>query len=169
MALQSDLAASTGGEPTVRVAGRHDLPHLQALYRQLAESEYALDVPYRALLRPISERAAELLEHLSALGSDDTVWLVVDGAQHVIGSVSVREAIPSPLVVPVMEIRDLVVERNHRRRGIGRLLLEHAFAWGRERGMRGAMLEVADANAPALRLYEAQGMYPSGRVLVRDL
>jgi ribosomal protein S18 acetylase RimI-like enzyme len=73
------------------------------------------------------------------------------------------------LEVPVMEIRDLVVDTDNRGRGVGRALLEHAFAWGIKRRMRGATLEVAEANTPALRLYKAHGMYPTGRTLVRDL
>jgi GNAT superfamily N-acetyltransferase len=44
-----------------------------------------------------------------------------------------------------MEIRDLVVDTDNRGRGVGRALLEHAFAWGIKRRMRGATLEVAEA------------------------
>jgi ribosomal protein S18 acetylase RimI-like enzyme len=65
-----------------------------------------------------------------------------------------------------MEIRDLVVDRDHRRAGIGRALLRRAFAWGGEQGMHGAMLEVAEANTAAMRLYMAHGMYSTGRTLV---
>jgi GNAT superfamily N-acetyltransferase len=157
------------GDPEIRVARTRDLPELRALYRQLAEADYALATPHRPLLRPLGERIQELCSHLEELGSETSVWLGVPGAQRLIGSVCVREVIPSPLVVPVMEIRDLIVDRDHRRRGVGGALLERAFTWGRGRGMRGAMLEVAEPNTGALRFYAAHGMYPSGRTLVRDL
>ncbi|MBD0280608.1 MAG: GNAT family N-acetyltransferase [Thermoleophilaceae bacterium] len=54
-----------------------------------------------------------------------------------------------------MDVRNLVVDRRNRRRGLGRALLERAFAWCIERGMRGALLEVAEANTAASRLYDA--------------
>ncbi|MFT3775992.1 MAG: GNAT family N-acetyltransferase [Minicystis sp.] len=157
------------GELSIRVADRHDLPDLQALYRQIAETEYALETPHRPLLRPIAERIQDLCGHLDDLGSPACCWLVAEGPLHLIGSVCVRPIVPSPLAVPVMEIRDVVVDRNHRRRGIGGALLERAFAWGREHGMRGATLDVAEANTTALRLYQEHGMYPTGLTLARDL
>jgi ribosomal protein S18 acetylase RimI-like enzyme len=156
-------------EYAIRMARTDDLPLLQELYRQLAEAEYALDTPHRALLPPIAERVRQLWGHLEALGSESSIWFVVPGSQSLIGSVCVRELLPSPVVVPAMEIRDVVVDRHHRCRGIGGALLEHAFAWGRASGMGGAMLEVAEANTAALSLYAAHGMYPTGRTLVRDL
>ena len=153
----------------IRFAGTADLPELRRLYRQLAEAEYALETPHRALLRPLEDRVRELSAHLEALGSEEAFWFVAPAPDVLIGSVGVREVRPSPLVVPVMEVRDLVVDVDHRRAGIGSALLERSFAWGRERGLHGAMLEVAEANTPAMRLYMAHGMYSAGRTLVCDL
>jgi ribosomal protein S18 acetylase RimI-like enzyme len=128
-----------------------------------------LETPHSGLLRPLEDRVRELWARLDALGSEDAFWFVAPRPGELIGSVGVREVRPSPLVVPVMEIRDLVVDRNHRRAGIGRALLERAFSWGREQGLHGAMLEVAEANTAAMRLYLAHGMYSTGRTLVCDL
>ena len=153
----------------IRFAGTADVPQLRRLYRQLAEAEYALETPYRGLLRPLEDRVRELWARLDALGSEDAFWFVAPGPGELIGSVGVREVDPSPLVVPVMEIRDLVVDRNHRRAGVGRALLERALSWGREQGLHGAMLEVAEANTAAIRLYMAHGMYSTGRTLVCEL
>jgi GNAT superfamily N-acetyltransferase len=168
-----DVTASQGRpdipDYTIRSAGPEDLSGLQDLYRQLAEAEYALDTPHRALLPPLDERVRQLSAHLDALGSDTAVWFVAIADDALIGSVCVHEVQPSPLVVRVMEIGDLVVDKDHRRRGIGGALLVCAYGWGRERGIHGAMLEVAAANTAALRLYAAHGMYSAGRTLVRDL
>jgi len=56
----------------------------------------------------------------------------------------------------------LMVAASHRRRGIGRALLEQAASWGRGAGVRKLELHVFPWNAPALRLYEAFGFEREG-------
>lgn len=107
----------------IRFAGAADFPQLRRLYRQLAEAEYALETPHRGLLRPLEDRIRELSTHLEALGSKDAFWFVAPGPDALIGSVGVREVRPSPLVVPVMEIRDLVVDMAHGMYSTGRTLV----------------------------------------------
>lgn len=54
-----------------------------------------------------------------------------------------------------------------RRRGWGTAVLRALLAWGRNRAEHGAMLQVADANAPATALYRAQGFGLSHRYWYR--
>ena len=56
----------------------------------------------------------------------------------------------------------LMVAAAHRRRGVGRALLEQAVAWAREAGVRKLELHVFPWNAPALALYEAFGFRREG-------
>jgi len=56
----------------------------------------------------------------------------------------------------------LMVAEGHRRRGIGRALLEQAVAWAREAGVRKLELHVFPWNEPALALYEAFGFRREG-------
>jgi [ribosomal protein S18]-alanine N-acetyltransferase len=51
----------------------------------------------------------------------------------------------------------MLLTATHRRRGIGRALLEAAFAWARERGMTGLTLRVFPHNEAALALYRSAG------------
>ena len=56
----------------------------------------------------------------------------------------------------------LMIDAGHRRRGIGRALLEAAVAWARGAGVRKLELHVFPWNEPALRLYEAFGFEREG-------
>jgi streptothricin acetyltransferase len=59
-------------------------------------------------------------------------------------------------------IEDVVVAAAFRRQGVGRALIERAYAWARSRGLPGAMLETQDINVAACRLYESCGMKLGG-------
>jgi ribosomal protein S18 acetylase RimI-like enzyme len=49
----------------------------------------------------------------------------------------------------------VLVDAARRRGSLGRRMLEHALAHGRERGCRGVRLSVYESNAAAVRLYES--------------
>lgn len=52
---------------------------------------------------------------------------------------------------------NVAVAQSHRRRGLGRRLVEHVVRCARERDGTYLMLEVREGNGPARRLYEALG------------
>jgi RimJ/RimL family protein N-acetyltransferase len=56
----------------------------------------------------------------------------------------------------------LMVADSHRRRGIGRALLEQAEAWARASGVSKLELHVFPWNEPAIRLYEEYGFEREG-------
>ena len=56
----------------------------------------------------------------------------------------------------------LMVAATHRRRGIGRALLEQAEAWARDAGVRKLELHVFPWNEPAIKLYEDCGFEREG-------
>jgi RimJ/RimL family protein N-acetyltransferase len=56
----------------------------------------------------------------------------------------------------------LMVAADHRRRGIGRRLLEEAVAWAREAGVTKLELHVFPWNEAAIRLYESAGFEREG-------
>ena len=60
-------------------------------------------------------------------------------------------------VADEMHIHNLAVDPGQRQRGLGRLLMDLALAWGRRRGARRAFLEVRPSNAAALALYRSLG------------
>ena len=59
-------------------------------------------------------------------------------------------------------IKALWIDPAHRRRGVGRQLVDHAFAEARRRGCHSAWLDTS--NPAAARFYQALGFEPFGRL-----
>jgi RimJ/RimL family protein N-acetyltransferase len=81
-----------------------------------------------------------------------------DGA--IVGRLSVARD-PHPASRHVADL-GLMVAAAHRRRGIGRVLLERAVEWARGAGVRKLELHVFPHNAPAIALYESFGFVREG-------
>ena len=62
-----------------------------------------------------------------------------------------------------LEILNLAVRFDRRRRGTGTELLQKSFAWGKSFGAAGALLEVRAANLAALCFYQRHGFEVVGR------
>jgi L-phenylalanine/L-methionine N-acetyltransferase len=105
--------------------------------------------------------AAEERRYLKAVQrhADAAVFVAVDGDE-VVGRLSVaRDSHPSSRHVADL---GLFVAVGHRRRGIGRGLLEQAVEWARGANVRKLELHVFPWNEAALRLYENFGFEREG-------
>jgi ribosomal-protein-alanine N-acetyltransferase len=67
------------------------------------------------------------------------------------------------IVVDEMQILNLAVHRDHRRRGIGRQLMHQALDEASDAAIRCVTLEVREANLEAVALYESLGFARVGR------
>ena len=95
-------------------------------------------------------------DYQRAIEGDFAGW-VVEVETGVIGFLIAR------LVSDEMEILNLAVADQARRRGAGSLLVNEALAWGRRSGARGAFLEVRESNAVAVEFYRRRGFSEAGR------
>ena len=59
-------------------------------------------------------------------------------------------------------IEDFAVDQNHRRRGVGGMLMDAAVQWGRCSGKNGVFLETQDNNLIACRFYLQYGFQLGG-------
>ena len=62
-----------------------------------------------------------------------------------------------------LEILNLAVRPDARRRGIGYALIQFAFAWGKQLGAKNAYLEVRASNLVALEFYKRHQFQETGR------
>ena len=138
--------------------------------------------------RAVPGDAGALVELAGAVGAEPEGWLISDSVWRSIAeerrylralrryahaAVFVAEA-PSGIVGRLSVARDphpasyhvadlgLMVDAGHRRRGIGRVLLEAAVDWAREAGVRKLELHVFPHNEPAIALYESFGFVREG-------
>ena len=91
--------------------------------------------------------------------ADAAVFVAVDGGE-VVARLSVARD-PHPASAHVADL-GLMVAASHRRRGIGRSLLEAAVDWARTAGVRKLELHVFPWNEPAIALYESFGFVREG-------
>jgi GNAT superfamily N-acetyltransferase len=127
--------------PTVRIARVSDAGDIARLTRQLG---YDLEAP----------AAAERLSRLLARADHEFFVADVDG--HVAGwlHATILEYVESG---PFVVIGGLVVDEQHRRKGVGRLLMAQAEAWARQQGCAIVRLWSSAARAAAHRFYEELG------------
>lgn len=102
-----------------------------------------------------------------AIAKGDTILVALD-AQQIIGYVLIcAQMLPAPCSQPGDQtIKALYVDPDHQRRGLGRSLMDAAFALPRCRDAQAIYLDVWEENAPALALYTALGFTPCGKVPV---
>ena len=91
--------------------------------------------------------------------ADAAVLVALDG-DRIIGRLSLARD-PHPASAHVADL-GMMVAASHRRRGIGRNLLDAAVAWARAAGVRKLELHVFPWNEPAIRLYEDFGFEREG-------
>ena len=92
--------------------------------------------------------------------SRDAAVFVAEAPEGIVGRLSVGRD-PHPASAHVADL-GLMVAKGHRRRGIGRALLERAVEWARGAGVSKLELHVFPHNDPAIRLYEAFGFRREG-------
>lgn len=90
---------------------------------------------------------------------DAAVYVVLDG-DTIVGRLSLARD-PHPASHHVADL-GLMVAAGHRRRGIGRALLEQAVTWAQRADVRKLELHVFPWNEPAVALYESFGFVREG-------
>jgi RimJ/RimL family protein N-acetyltransferase len=90
---------------------------------------------------------------------DAAVYLAEDGGA-VVGRLSLARDV-HPASAHVADL-GLMVAATHRRRGVGRGLLDQAVAWAESAGVRKLELHVFPWNEPAIALYDAYGFQREG-------
>ena len=141
----------------IRKAEPRDAEALVALGRTVGSE------PGRWLITTTDWRSAgDERRYLKALRryEDAAVYVAETDEGEIVGRLSVARD-PHPASAHVADLGLMVAER-HRRRGIGRALLQQAVAWARAHGVEKLELHVFPHNEAAIALYESFGFEREG-------
>jgi putative acetyltransferase len=145
------------GEIRIRPAEPGDAPALVTLGREIGREPGGWLITTDDWRSPAEER-----RYLKALRRYDHAAVLV--AQTADGKLVGRLSIARDQHPASAHVADLglMVASTHRRRGIGRALLDEAVRWARERGVTKLELHVFPHNDAAIQLYESYGFEREG-------
>jgi ribosomal protein S18 acetylase RimI-like enzyme len=110
---------------------------------------------------------------LATIAGDDAALYVAQEEGRILGliHVVVREAPDIPILVPrrYAVIENIVVSPAHRRRGIGRVLMERAQQWAARQGLTWVELNVWEFNEGAMAFYRELGYTTATRRMWLEL
>jgi GNAT superfamily N-acetyltransferase len=152
----------------VRRATPRDVDRVAALWTGLAEHHARLD-PRHALRAGADAEIRRLVA--AELADADAVALLYEHDGQALGLCMARidRAPPIQREVVRAEIGELFVREEARGRGVGRALVDAAFAWARARDIERVVVRVFDVNADARAFWRALGFGALMDVLERRL
>ncbi|MEO0471424.1 MAG: GNAT family N-acetyltransferase [Bacteroidota bacterium] len=130
---------------------------LQATQSDLAQLTPLFDA-YRVFYQQASDPIAcqdFLLKRLAR--AESTIFLARNAEGQGVGFTQLYPSFSSVRMRRLWVLNDLFVHTSHRRRGVGKALLQRAADWAKETGASALMLETGVNNLPAQALYEALG------------
>ena len=142
----------------VRSAVRDDLPALGRLGAELMRLHYDFD--RRRFLEPLADAPEGYAWFLGTqLREADVRVTVADDTGRILGYayVAIEPRSWQMLLDEAGVIHDVIVDPPFRGRGVATALIEDAFAWFRNRGIKRVVLHTAQANISAQRLFEHLG------------
>jgi len=158
------------GRPVIRRATSADLPTIGRLGALLVEEHHDFDA--RRFLAPSHRTPADYGAFLGRqLEQPDAAVLVAEVAGQILGySYATLEGFNyMALRGPAGVLQDVIVDPEHRGRGLGRLLVEAALAFLRSRGAPRVVLSTAERNEPAQRLFASLGFRRTMIEMTREL
>jgi len=113
-----------------------------------------IDVSLREVRLPRSIR----IEHPRPAQELSDTWHLRPMLSAMAGMEAIAYVRFSDVIVPhAVWITDVAVSKPHRRQGLARKLISSAEAWGLQRGLHRAIIEVQSKNAPAIRMVQKLG------------
>ena len=168
--LNQNTESESNTEPIVRRATTADLPRIGRLGALLVEEHYQFDP--RRFLAASPGTAAGYASFISTQLEDlDKAVLVADDNGGVVGYAyaAVEGYDYMALRGPAGVLQDVIVDPEHRGRGVGRLLLEATLALFRSRGVSRVVLLTAERNDAAQRLFTNMGFRRTMIEMTREL
>lgn len=156
--------------PIIRRATPADLPTIGRLGALLIQEHYDFDSRRFLPARPgTPEGYASFIS--TQLKDPDKAVLVADDNGDVVGYAyaAVEGYDYMALRGPAGVLHDIIVDPEHRGRGVGRLLLEATLEFFRSRGVPRVVLSTAERNEAAQRLFASMGFRRTMIEMTREL
>ena len=156
--------------PAIREATEGDFEALCTVVDEVDEL-HRRALPHRFKASEGPARPSEYF--VDAIRADDVGLFVAEIAGQMVGLVHVivKDVAAMPILVPrrYAVVENLVVLRRHRRRGVGRALLERAEGWARAKGATSIELNVYAFNQGARTFYAERGFRILSHHLTKSL
>ncbi len=135
---------------SIRKATREDVPSIFSLVKELAEFEQAPDAVETSVERYLEDGFGE---------NPIFKCLVAEHAEDGVVGIALYYYGYSTWKGKLLYLDDLVIRENHRRKGIGRKLVDKLVAIGLEENARMMKWQVLDWNEPAIKMYASLGAH----------
>ena len=143
--------------PVIRPANADDLPALIGLVRML----FALEEDFSFDADKVRTGLAQILDEPRAC------LLAADADSELVGMCSGQLTVSTAEGGPAVLVEDVVVDRQWRGRGVGRLLIQGLEQWAADNKARRLQLLADRDNAPALGFYERLGWAGTNLICLR--
>lgn len=141
----------------IRLLERNDYIDLQKIFSQLYDIHYKNRPDSFNNAHPITK---EYFEEI--LTSDCKHCYVYQDKEKIIGAILIKEYETDDYVTlkkrKIYEVYDIVVDKNFRKKGIGRKLFEHITDLALQNGISSIIIEVFTFNDEAIQFYQSIGM-----------
>ncbi|MBL0477981.1 GNAT family N-acetyltransferase [Aeromonas veronii] len=150
----------------IRKATELDIDAIVELNRQIGEIHHQ---HYPEVFCPPSPEERAFL--LGAIGAEERLFCVAEQDGRVVGFLTARidinESVPFLTRAPICRIGSVVVDEQHRSRGIGKALIAHCDEWAKARDAQQIRLEVMAFNERAKALYASLGFKVQSQIMAR--
>jgi GNAT superfamily N-acetyltransferase len=145
----------------VRDARPGDGPGMAGVWLDAARTFVAIDPEFFVV--PTAPGLDDWFERLIALPRDARLLIVAELGGEVVGHLGARLVDPAAhaehqvladLARRTVHVDVLATAARHRRQGVGRALMEHAFAWAREHGAHAVAVDTELENPSSMAFYE---------------
>jgi GNAT superfamily N-acetyltransferase len=143
----------------IRPAQREDLDAMVSLLQTL----FAVEKDFRP--DPLKQRKG-LIRFLEGCGKHRCI-MVAESENGVVGMATIQILISTAEGGPVGLVEDVVVQKAHRGRGIGRRLMSTVTGWAAQRGLMRLQLLADRTNFSALDFYHTIGWLPTSLICLR--
>ena len=150
----------------VRMADVNDIPPISRLYDEFFEYNHSQQPSFCAATKESGQYPKSVVE-----GTTGGIFVAeTDETEHtVIGFIHIEEdkTLPYPSVIPhrFATIVDFYVAPKHRKRGVGKALLEKAKEWAASRGLEYLELFVLEENEIGKRFYQREKFVTASRTM----